>query len=311
MKRLQNRIAESRFALPVTAVLMLAVWFLMGLDGEQSKVKLLLFALSTYLMVELNNRNALVRIYSRMVSCSFLVLMTMAANILTDISVWVVQLCMIVTLTILLQCYQDKRTQGRMFYAFFFIGVASVFFIQILFFVPFLWILICTNLMAFSVRGLLASFLGIIMPYWFWAGYLIYCGDIQVLIEHVLSITNFEPLFHFENLSEHTVVTFFFITLMAFIGIVHFLRNSYKDKIRTRMIYEIIILLTLIVFTFIILQPQHIEVLLGIMLINASVLIAHYIALTRTWLTNVSFAVIVMLSVALMVYNIWMPSLLF
>lgn len=311
MKRLQNRIAESRFALPVTAVLMLAVWLIMGFDAESAKIRLLLFALSTYLMVELNNRNALIRMYSRMVSCSFLVLTTMAANILTDISVWVVQLCMVSTLTILFQCYQDKRTQGRMFYAFFFIGVASMFFIQILFFVPFLWILICTNLMAFSMRGMLASFLGIIMPYWFWAGYLMYYGDIRVLFSHIMSIADFRPVFQFESLNEHTAVTFVFISVMAIIGTAHFLRNSYKDKIRTRMIYEIIILLTLIVFTFIILQPQHIEMLLGIMLINTSVLIAHYIALTHTRMTNISFIVIILFAVALMAYNIWMPSLLF
>jgi len=307
IKRLQNRIAESRMALPITAALALAVWLFCGLDCEYKDVRLGVLAISTYLMVEMNNRNALIRTYSRMVSCSFIVLMTMAANLFYSISFWVVQLCVIVALSILLRCYQDKRAQGKVFYAFFFIGVASAFFMQILFFVPFIWILMGTNLLTLSFRSVLASLLGLIAPYWFLAGHYWFMGDISPLLAHVMTITEFAPLLRYDGLNLHVALTFAFVAVITLTGIIHFIRNSYMDKIRTRMIYEMFIVLSFLVFLFAVLQPQHAIMLLPVMAVCASVLVAHYIALTHTRLTNVSFVLIAIMAVALTFYNIWIP----
>ena len=127
MKRLQNKIAESRFALPVTAVYALTVWLVMCAINCRGYAELAVFALSAYLMAELNNRNALIRVYSRMVSCTFLALGTMAAPVTGSLPVLAVQLCFIAAYLLLFSSYQDKRAQGKMFYAFAFIGVAGAF----------------------------------------------------------------------------------------------------------------------------------------------------------------------------------------
>ena len=156
MKRLQNRISGSRFALPVTAVYSLAAWLGMCAICGRTYAELAVFAMSAYLMAELNNLNALIRMYSRMVSCSFLVLGTMAAPAIGRLEVFVVQLCFIAAYLLLFASYQDKRAQGRMFYAFMFIGAASAVCPPSLLFVPVLWVLAATNLMAMS----LAQFLG-------------------------------------------------------------------------------------------------------------------------------------------------------
>ena len=67
VKRLQNRIAESRFTLPVTGTITLLTWIGAHLTGQINIISLpyLFIVISTYLMVELNNSNALMRIYSR------------------------------------------------------------------------------------------------------------------------------------------------------------------------------------------------------------------------------------------------------
>jgi len=74
MKRVQNVISESRLTLPVVATYGMGTWAAAGLFHEQWWIQLACFAISTYLMIELNNSNALIRIYSRMVSCSFIIL---------------------------------------------------------------------------------------------------------------------------------------------------------------------------------------------------------------------------------------------
>ncbi len=229
----------------------------------------------------------------------------MSAFMLRSASILAVQMCFIATYSILLRCYQDNKTQGMMFYAFFFVGLASTQFIQILFFVPILWIIIATKLVAFSFRGLLASILGIIVPYWFLAGYYWLTGDIRALLDKILGIAEFEPLFQYEGIDLQLIVTFAFIVILSFVGIIHFLNNSYKDKIRTRINYEIFIIMILVTLAFIVLQPQFVDYLLSLMIIPTSVLIAHYITLTNTKITNISFIVIALLTLAITIVNLW------
>ena len=74
IRRIQNRIAESRFLLPTTAIIALCICLLAGLVQKQQWIPFLLFAIATYFFAELNNTNALLRIYSRTVSSSFMLL---------------------------------------------------------------------------------------------------------------------------------------------------------------------------------------------------------------------------------------------
>ena len=77
-KRIQNRIAESRWTQAWVVSAAMLVWIVAGLHSLTVVAPGVCLLLATYLMMELNNANALIRIYSRMVSCSFIVLATMA-----------------------------------------------------------------------------------------------------------------------------------------------------------------------------------------------------------------------------------------
>ncbi len=313
IKRLQNRIAESRYALPLAALYVMGVWYLYGAVEQKLYIPFATLIVSTYLMVELNNANALIRIYSRMVSCSFLMLTTMASFLFSSLRCELVMLCVITFYTIILHTYQDKSAPGLAFYAFLSLGIASVIFVKILFFVPFLWLLMGFRLLAFSPRMFIASLLGLIAPYWFILPWCFYRGDLSWLTAHFTELTTFEQLFGGLPMvvDEHLWITIAFVIFVSFIGIVHFLRNSSMDKIRTQMIYEMLIILQLLTITFAVLQPSQADVLLGILIINASILIAHFIALTNTKLTNIMFCILVTLVLLITGYNLWMPSLLF
>ena len=52
------------------------------------------------------------------------------------------------------------------------------------------------------------------------------------------------------------------------------------------------------------LQPQHMTLLLPIMICSVSPLIAHFLALTHTRWTNIAFYVIIVATLALTAYNI-------
>ena len=127
-KNLQNRIAESRYSLPLAATLIVMIWVAVGLMAEDVVVLGLSFGLvvvSTYLMVLLNNFNSLMRTYSRMVSCSFLVLITMAGLPVPGLAASIVTPCIIAFYLFLWQSYQDRFAAGAIFFAFFSASAAS------------------------------------------------------------------------------------------------------------------------------------------------------------------------------------------
>lgn len=305
MKRIQNRIAESRFALPVTTLYAIVAWLAGGLVSKGLYAEFAAFAVSAYLMVELNNRNSLIRIYSRMVSCSFLVIATMAFPVYGSIDDWLVGLCFAAAYLVLFSAYQDKHAQGKMFYAFMFIGIASLIFVQALFFVPVICVLTATNLMAFSSRNLWASLIGLSLPYWFYIGYCAITGNTAYAISHFAPDVWFAPLWQYDCLSISQILVISFIAVVTATGAVHFMRNSYKDKIRTRMIYEFIITMSVLTFIFMALQPQHAGQLTGILTINASILTAHFFALTSTRITNIAFCVLTLAAVGITVFNLF------
>ena len=305
IKRTQNRIAESRWALPICAAYTLLICLISGLFSEGIWAQLALTAIATLLMVELNNRNSLIRIYSRMVSCSFLVMTMMTPHKIESIDGCIVSMCFVAFYLALCNAYQDKKATGYVLWAFAAIGVASIVWIQILLFIPVLWVLTATNILAMSLRTFVASILGVIMPYWFLSAYYIYIGDIMPIVDHIATIANFEPLFIYKNCSINDFLPLCFIILLAITGYIHFLRTSYKDKIRTRMIYEMFITMTVATIVLIILQPQHANIATHLLIISTAPLIGHFLALTSTKITNIASLAIMATALVITALNLW------
>jgi len=311
MKRVQNKIAESRYSFPLVSVVCGILWIFAGLKDNTVWQTFGCVMLATYLMVELNNTNALIRIYSRMVSCSFLVFMTMASFEYQSFRTAVAILCLVGYYLAVFRCYQDNRATGWTFYAYLCIGLASVMYIHILFFLPVLWIIMASNLLAMSIKTFSASVLGIITPYWFMLAFYAATDNIDGFAAHFMSMAEFGQICDYTLLDAHKAVTIAFILTAAVIGTIHFLRTSSSDKIRTRMLHEVFITVNTTALVFLVLQPQHYDILLGVMAVNTSPLTAHYISLTHTRLTNIVTISLIITAIIITVYNTWMPSSIF
>lgn len=304
IKRAQNRIAESRATLPWTAVICLLIWLVGGVITHGWWLQMGVAALAMVMMALLNNVNALIRIYSRMISCSFIVLMTMTAYLWPQLPAGMVALAVTTFYLLLFQTYQDKGAMGMIFYAYAMLGIGSIFWVQLLWLVPVFWILMATNILAFSGRTFFASILGLVLPYWFLSGYYFLTGQIAMLGAHFADILNVGPLFALKLLDLHHFVTIGFVFLLGILGIVHFLRNSYKDKIRIRMYYEAFIVVELVLMAAIIVFPKMADPIMALLITTTAPLIGHFLALTHTKLTNITFFVILAIVAALTLYNI-------
>jgi hypothetical protein len=311
IKRTQNKIAESRFSLPVVVTYGLLVCLAAGLVSSQGILQLLMLVVASLMMVVLNNSNSLIRIYSRMVSCSFMMMVTMSSFLLHELSTSIVQMSFIAFFLFYFRAYQRKDDAGEVFYAFAAMGLGSLVFVKVLWFLPIMIILLGTNVLALSGRTLCAALLGITLPYWFVGIWSLMQGTPWDWLGHFSGLKPSFPLFHLCILDSHRAITLGVVAVLSLTGIVHFLRNSYRDKIRIRMIYETFIVVDLFLLLFILMQPQHFDPLLSMLIVTTSPLIGHYIALTHTKVTNISFFVILAVVLLTTVFNLWMPSLNF
>ena len=308
VKRLQKQIAGSRRVLLVTIVCVVMILMSGGLLRQQLWFQLSALALSTYLMFLLDKTSVLLRIYSQLVPSSFLVLVMVANLIFPSVQSTVVLVSFVGYYLFSLSTYQDSSAAGYTFYAYVCIGIASTVFIQILFFVPLLWLLHKTKVLSMSRKSFWASLLGLFVPYWFMGVYDVYKNQFGRLIELFTSIVIFQSPFDCSVVSTPQLLTFSYISLLAFVGISHSLGSQSGDKIRTRMFYEMFSLIDISCIAFIILQPQYFDGLLPIMIVTTAPLIAHFFAFANTTFNNIVFQLILGSAFVLTVYNLYVGS---
>ena len=312
MKRyFQNRIAESKLALPLTAIYAAGIWLLSGLTTEDWWLQFGCFVVAAYLMAELNNINALIRIYSRMMSCSFLALSCCTCFLFPSLQGAILQTCFIGVLLLLFMTYQDKEGAGLTYYSFLLTGLSSMAIVHILYLVPVLWLLMLTQLQSLSWRTFGASLLGLLTPYWIGTCFLVWKADFMPLINHLSALGDFHQPFDYAALSVNQIA-YFAVTIVLFVtGTIHYIRQHHDDKIRIRMLYGFFIWMTLAATLFLVLQPQHYDMLMRIITICTAPLIAHFFALTHTKITNVAFIITLVVILSLTGYNLWTQSSLF
>lgn len=294
--------------MPAVTFYAMAVWLLCGGLTHHWWWQLLCISITTYLMVELNNINALIRIFSRMVSSTFLTLLCSACFVFPALPETVMLTCMTAFILLLFLTYQDKKAAGLTYYAFLFLGVGSIAYIHVLFFLPLIWLLMMTHTMSLSWRTWMASLLGLLTPYWFYIPWIIYQRDYSAITNHFMALTVFEEPFNLYGITDSQKATLGLVILLAIIGTTHYIRKSYLDKIRIRMFYGFFIFMDLAALLFLLLQPQHFNAMLLLMIVNTSPLVAHFVALSSTRLTNITFMALCAASLLLTAYNIWMFS---
>ena len=308
MKRLQNRIAESGIILPVMAVYALVIWTLGDLLVNNWWPQLVCYATTIYLIIELSNSNALLRIRSRMVSCTFIALTCMLSPLFGSLTSGLMLLFWTAATLILFSTYQDSQAAGRVFYAFIFLSSSSLVFIQSLWLMPIVWLLMLTQLQSLSWRTWLASIIGLLTPYWFFTLWFIYTNDFSPLLQHLAGLWEIPFTFDYTALTPGMVAAYAIALVLTLAGIVNFWHRSFEDKIRIRLLYGFFTTMSLFLFALIALLPQYYDPLIRLAILFACPLVAHLAVFTSTRITNIAFFVVLALILTITILNLWMPS---
>ena len=282
----------------------IVIWLLGGLVTKQWWLQFGCFVCTTFLMAEINNINVLIRIYSRMVSCSFLALSCAACFLFASQQGAILQLCFAAFLTVLFQGH-DKQSTGVAYYAFLLLGIGSMAFVHIVYFLPLFWLLMAANLQMLSWRTFSASLLGLLTPYWLGACWLVWQEDFSPLADHFRQLADFHSLLDIRLLTLSRLAFFAVLCILTTTGIVHYIRNHNGDKIRTRLLYGFFAWVAIFSLVLTVVLPRHYDALIRMAIVCAAPLLAHFIALTSTKVTNVAFFVIIGGLLLLTGYSLW------
>jgi len=306
---LQNKIAESEVTLPVCALTAVALWWLPERTFSIGNLLgLVLCLLTTYIVMETNTRYHIIRIRTRMMSCVWLVL-TVCLSFMHPLDAPLIAagfLCS--SYHLLFRSYQRHRPQLIVFHAFLMLGLGSFFApVMLLMAIPF-YLYLFFFLRSLTWKGFWAGMLGLIVPYWCY-------GAWNLLIHNTVldfqatdySLFTLSPI-QFFTLSPIHLFNCAVIALLSIVSIVHYLRTNYDDKIRVRMILYIYVWQTLLLMAFLVLQPEHYQTTLALIVASASPLIAHFFALSKSIPTTIFFLLSLLLTSALAVLNLWTTS---
>jgi hypothetical protein len=312
-KRIQNIIAESRYTLPITAFYSIFIWLIAGLVSQQWWIQFGCFVVSAWMMMLLNKENMLIRIYSRLVSSTYLVLTCAAVFLFASRSSAIMQMGVAISFYLLWHCYQDKNSLGWTYYTFLFLGAGSLVQSQVLYYLPILWIMMAWFIFSLSWRTFFASLLGLITPYWFCLPYYALHGEncFVLLTNHLSSLFDIVSLPDYTVLNVTEWIFLAFLILLMTIGSFHFIANSYKDTIRVREIYYCFITTAAYSLFLVFVKPQCYDMVIPVLTLVSSPMVAHFFALTHTRFTNILFIITLTVILIFTGYHLWISSLHF
>lgn len=305
--RFPNKVATSYFTFPVAVIISTILWWSEGIYTLNRLISWGICMLVTYLWIETNNTYSLLRIRSRLTPAIYALLMSIMFFLHPLQENFYVSCSMLVSYYLLFRAYQQPYAILPMFHAFLAIGIGSLFFPQLLYFVPFYLWYSALHLRALTGRTFWAAMIGIILPYWFLAGYYFYTDNFEPFLTHFKQLAVFQPVSRasYTDWGRLHITSVSYVAFFAFIGIIHYIRTSFNDKIRTRMFLYILLTQEILITTFMILQPTHFDVLFGLFVMNSAPFISHYFAQTYTRLAHILFILSIIGFITLTAINIW------
>lgn len=284
------------------AVVSVLVWMLPGVASAELWLGLALTGVNAYLIMELNNRNALLRIRSRMMSVTYLALMLACPALHTGSLDALPACCLTLAYFMLFASYQEPRAAGYVFHAFLCLGIGSLVFPPLLVLALAYWLCMLFQLRVLGGRTFVASILGVAVPYWLKAAYGVWQNSLDTEFAYLAPWFRVQ-LPDFSQLTINQWVTLSFIFALSLLAFIHFIHTAYNDKIRTRMLLYAVAVVEVFLTVGIVMLPQHFDVQLRLFLTNSSLLIAHYYTLGKGRFFDAWFYLSVVLLLALGVFN--------
>lgn len=319
----QEMITTGRLTLPVVIAIVSLLWLIGSLSpikGVDSSIfwnkfleilqgpllrdltGYLLLGIVTIQLLILHNTFALIRTHSNFYLTLFILFAGLLVPQTLDMA-GIIAPCLLLTTHNLFKTYQMQQPVGYAFQGFLYLGLGSILFPPLLYYVPFLYGSL-GSFRALTWRTFFAGILGIGLPYWGLFAYSVYTENIELFYGSFQKLIPEFPL-NFEGWTLSDILSLSYILLITLAGSLHCLVNNYEDKIRTRAFLSYFIVLQVWTLLLLFGQPQHFTILFPILIVGSCISGGHLFALSRSKACNLFFVICVILFIALISYNIW------
>ncbi len=342
--RFQEWVAESLSILPLSVVLAAIVWSfplwdqdpgtpspVSSFQGDDSWLRLLPFLgegewlrlaglllgfltaiLTTVIISETNNLNKIIRIRTRLMAVSWL-LLVMCVPAVHSFGAPLVCTCLYaVSIMLLFSVWQTDAPVRPVFHCMLSLGVASLFWAPMLLVSATVFLHVAGTVRSFSWRGFWAGILGLLLPYWFWAVWALWTNSFPRMFSHLAGPASWSlpTLADYAQWPVALWLAWGLMALPAVVGAIHFLLTVYSDKLRVRSLLRLYLLQALFLQVLFFLLPASWPVVLPMLAVSATPFTAHLFALVRNRLCALFLCLILLCAFLLILSALFQPQLL-
>lgn len=305
-KNLQSLIATGRFTLPAAILISVCCWtttfVLSGVPVLRLLPGFVLCGLVGYLLVEMNNAFALIRIRASAQTSLYVLLVSVCPALYSLYSGQGAAACFLLALIFLFRSYRGENTSACLFHAFVFAGTGSLFVPQLMLLMPFLWIG-AYNFRSLNAKSWIASIWGWVFPYWFLFSYAYLTNQMELFFNPFKRLAGFSRIGGWDDVSQ--LVTFAYVVILFVAGAVHAVALGDEDKLSTRSYLSSLVLVGGCSVVLIGLQPALYAQVLPLLWVCTSILGGRLFILARGRLSNIFFVYSVIGAFLLFAFNLW------
>ena len=276
---MRKNITTSIATLPICIVIACILWLFPSFKSLEGWISLGITVGMSYIFAEWNNRTVLLRVRSRMVSSTFVMLMAFTPFLHSLSYDMIAAVALLLTYYSLSHTYQDLNSQGLSFYAYLSLGIGTTVLPGMWWMVLVFFVMQIILLRSVTWRSLLANLMALLLPYWTLLAYT-FVRTSDVFYYDWAAVVHFSSD-GFGQISQDRRITLYIVLILSFFSSFHFLRNYFSDKIRVRMVFYIIILQEIVLTLLIFFQPAHFDAYMRLLLVNSAPLLAHYYTLAK------------------------------
>ena len=303
-QQFRNKVSESSLTLPfMVSVTLLSCFLQHAYDSLYLWITLVETGILVYVLMEWNSQCQMLRVRSRMISATVLAFVAAFPALQVSTWCWLPALFLLLSYFVAFKSYGQLNPQGWVFYSFLFVSAGSLMFPPMLLAVPFMFFAFGHQLRILSVKSVTASVLGLLFPYWTYGLFCLVGGWNEVFWRDSWVRALALCLPDYSNVLPWQWILFVMLLVLGTIGIVHFVRTSYNDKIRTRQFFYTLLSLHFPLLFNVVWFPDCAGLTLPLLLVNSAPFIAHFFVLARGRSMNFWFLFVLFVLVAVACFN--------
>lgn len=276
-------VAASGYTLPLAIVIAVATWTLHGGFTIDRILGLIICVLTMLILLFVDRVNNFIRTRTMLSGAIYIFLYACMPFLHTIRNDDYASLAMVSSYFFLFRCYHKQDCIVDIFHLFICLGIAILLFPPTLLFIP-LYILYTGILVhKISWRTIFAAIIGLTTPFWIILpviGYMESLADVWQNFFHTTKIFNI----YIQHISQNELSILFSVLAICLITIVagiHSVATQFNEKVRTRVLFNILMMQQVAIIVYIILMPTLIHSLVALLVMNSAPILAHYFAIAH------------------------------